>query len=384
MRNLKWLLIIIVLASCSRGNKIQVRGTLENGIGMIYLDRQELRGIVKVDSAKLKSKGSFVLSDRIELPTFYNLHLGDQNIIPLLVSPGESLELNINPEAFTNDYELTGSPESLLLKDLNMRIARTNKGLDSIQAILARNPEISDDSLAGLQQASIDIIKSQRRHSIKFVLDHMNSLAAIYALYQRFNTNDFVLNSNRDIQLLKITAASLDTIYPESEFVVSLKRDALKMETSLKTRKIRNLMKSATSTLPEIRLPDPRGDSISLSSLQGNVILLSFWASWNEESVGLNQDLKRLYNKYHGIGLEIYQVSFDNQLKEWMKAIQYDELPWINVSELSYPESRVAALYNVTEIPAIFLIDRSGEIVGKNFQELQLDRKISELIHQNQ
>jgi len=384
MRNLKWLLIIIVLASCSRGNKIQVRGTLENGTGMIYLDRQELRGIVQVDSAKLKSKGSFVLSDRIELPAFYNLHLGDQNIIPLLVSPGESLELNINPEAFTNDYELTGSPESLLLKDLNMRIARTNKGLDSLQSILAQNPEISDESLAGLQQASIEIIQSQRRHSIKFVLDHMNSLAAIYALYQRLNNNDFVLNTNRDIQLLKITAASLDTIYPESEFVVSLKRDALKMENTLKNRKIRNLMETATSTLPEIRLPDPRGDSISLSSLQGNVILLSFWASWNEESVGLNQDLKRLYNKYHGIGLEIYQVSFDNQLKEWMKAIQYDELPWINVSELSYPESRVAALYNVTEIPAIFLIDRSGEIVGKNIQELQLDRKISELIHQNQ
>ncbi len=384
MKNFIWIFIIIVLASCSRGNKIEVRGSIENGTGMIFLDIQGLRGIVSADSVKLKKNGSFVLSDRIELPTFYNLHLGDQKIIPLLVSPGESVELNTNSENFLNDYELSGSPESLLLRDLNMRISRTNKGLDSLQFILEKNPEINDEALAGLQEASTKIITSQHRYSIKFVLDHMTSLTSIYALYQRLNNNDFVLNSNRDIQLLKITAASLDTIYPESEFVISLKRDALNMENSFNNQKIKTILATASSTLPEISLPDPYGDTITLSSLKGNVILLSFWASWNEASVELNQDLKRLYNKYHSRGLEVYQVSFDMQLKAWMEAIQFDELPWYNVSELSYPESTVAAFYNVTEIPAFFLIDRSGEIVGKNIQELELDRKISELINQNQ
>lgn len=156
------------------------------------------------------------------------------------------------------------------------------------------------------------------------------------------------------------------------------------MENSFNNQKIKTILATASSTLPEISLPDPYGDTITLSSLKGNVILLSFWASWNEASVELNQDLKRLYNKYHSRGLEVYQVSFDMQLKAWMEAIQFDELPWYNVSELSYPESTVAAFYNVTEIPAFFLIDRSGEIVGKNIQELELDRKISELMNQNQ
>ena len=69
------------------------------------------------------------------------------------------------------------------------------------------DPEISNETLTGLQQASVDIIQSQRRFSIQFVLEHMTSLTAIYALYQRLNNNEFVLNSNRDIQLLKITSA---------------------------------------------------------------------------------------------------------------------------------------------------------------------------------
>ena len=140
-------------------------------------------------------------------------------------------------------------------------------------------------------------------------------------------------------------------------------------------------MESVPSALPDIRLPDPYGDTIALSSLNGKVVLLSFWASWNEQSVAINHDLKSLYAKYHRNGLEIYQVSFDSELKDWVDAIQYDELPWINVSELSYPESGVAARYNVTELPAIFLIDRQGEIMGKDYDRVALERKISQLIN---
>jgi peroxiredoxin len=211
----------------------------------------------------------------------------------------------------------------------------------------------------------------------------MHSLASIYALYQRLNTGEFVLSSNRDIQLLKITAARLDTIYPESEFVVSLKRDAVNMENAYKNQRLKSMLQAVPNSLPEISLPDPYGDTIKLSSLHGKVIILSFWASWNEASVELNQEFKSLYGKYHDRGLEIYQVSFDNQLSNWMQSIQYDELPWINVSELSYPESEVAASYNVTDIPAFFLIDKNGEILGKNYERVALDRKISDLINQN-
>ena len=111
--------------------------------------------------------------------------------------------------------------------------------------------------------------------------------------------------------------------------------------------------------------------------------MLSFWASWNEGSVNLNQEIKRLYEKYHDSGLEVYQVSFDSELSDWMRGIAFDELPWIHVSELSYPKSAVAMTYNVSELPAYFLIDRQGKIVGKNIDYILLDRQIAALINQN-
>jgi peroxiredoxin len=207
-------------------------------------------------------------------------------------------------------------------------------------------------------------------------------MASIYALYQKIDANNFVLNDNRDIQLVKITSQSLDTIWPDSEHVKALKMDAANLEENLLSQRLQQAIASAESSLPEIRLPDPNGDTIALTSFRGKVILLSFWASWDQASVSHNIPLRGIYDRYHSRGLEIYQVSFDNDREAWVKAIQYDELPWINVSELSYPESSVAAIYNLEELPVVFLIDRKGQIVGKNFNRIDLDRNIQRLLNE--
>jgi peroxiredoxin len=350
---------------------------------MIYLDRQGLTEVINADSARLKFRGRFTLKDRILIPTFYNLHMGDQRIIPLLVQPGESVTIHSQMTRFSSDYEVIGSAQSILLQNLNRKLARTNKSLDSLRSIIDENPGLTEERLSGIQAAYDTVILSQRRYSIEFVLENINSMAAIYALYQRLGNGAFILNENRDIQLLKITSAELVKIYPESEYVQSLKRDAANMENAYLGQTMKTIVDAAPASFPEIRLPDPGGDTIALSALHGKVILLSFWASWDRASVALNQDFKRLWEKYHKRGLEIYQVSFDNEKDVWTKAIRFDELPWIHVSELSYPESYVASLYNVTEIPAWFLLDRSGEFLGKNIDLVELDRKIAQLVNQN-
>ncbi len=351
---------------------------------MIYLDEQGVSEIRIADSSKLGRQGDFRLQDRIGVPTFYNLHLGGLSTIPLLLHPGETVEIRTSLDGFARDYQLSGSQASLYLQDLDRRLAQTRKSLDSLAAVFEGAPDADREKIQAFLAARQEIIRSQRRFTISFILEHMNSMASIYALYQKLDDENYILNTNRDIQLFKITGMALDTLYPESEYVRSLKQDAANLEKGLVARNWQNVMKILPTTFPDIRLPDPRGDTVSLSSLNGNVVLLSFWASWNEESVVLNQYFKQLYRDYHNRGFEIYQISFDNDRNRWAAAIQYDELPWINVSELSYPESTVAGLYNVTELPTFFLLDRDGTIDGKNYDRIALERKIAELVHQNQ
>jgi peroxiredoxin len=384
MRKIYWLLLTIGILACSRGEPVRISGKITNAEGMrIYLDEQGLSSIREVDSAKVRHDGSFTLKDRIECPTFYNLHFGDENIVPLLLAPGDRAEIQASYIDFRTDYEISGSDESVYLMDLTRRMAITQKSIDSLSRITEEYPDAPDALLEGISRAYQEIIEKQRRYSIRFILEHRNSMASIYALYQKLDENNYLLNQNRDIQLLKVTAMVLDTIYPESEYVQSLKKDAANLEQELQSSRWKRVIESTPAALPEVNLPDPYGDSIALSSLSGQVILLSFWASWNEESVLHNQDYKRLYDRYHDRGFEIYQVSFDKKLRNWKSAIDFDELPWINVSELSYPESSVARKYNVTELPTNFLINRQGEIVGKNYNRVELDRKIAELILQN-
>jgi len=349
---------------------------------MIYLDEQGIGEIRQIDSVSVKKDGSFKLKDRIEHPTFYNLHTGNQQIIPLLLTPGTSAEISADMQNFVNGYEIEGSAESSYLLEMNRKLAKTKRRIDSIQKVLQKNPDAGEEFNQELSISYNEIIEAQRRYSIQFILEHMSSMASIYALYQKIDENNFVLSENRDIQLVKITSQSLDTIWPGSEHVQALKMDAANLEENLYNQRWREVVETAENSFPDIRLPDPNGDTIALSSLRGKVILLSFWASWDQASVSHNLPLKAIYNTYHSRGLELYQVSFDSTRQEWVNAIEFDELPWVNVSELSYPESKVAPIYNLEELPVVFLIDRKGQIVGKNFNRIDLDRNIQRLLNQ--
>ena len=74
---------------------------------------------------------------------------------------------------------------------------------------------------------------------------------------------------------------------------------------------------------PEIRLPTTRGDTISLSSQKGKMVLIDFWGTWCAPCVEEQADLARLYKKFKkanpvkGRGFEIYGVSLDAKKPNW-------------------------------------------------------------------
>lgn len=125
---------------------------------------------------------------------------------------------------------------------------------------------------------------------------------------------------------------------------------------------------------PEIKLPTPAGDSISLSSLRGKAVLIDFWASWCGPCRKENPNVVKAYNEFKdkeytiGKGFTIYGVSIDRDYNSWIKGIETDGLNWTNVSDLKYWNSPFIALYDVKGIPSNFLIDKNGVIVAKNLR----------------
>jgi len=116
----------------------------------------------------------------------------------------------------------------------------------------------------------------------------------------------------------------------------------------------------------EIGQPAPRyaattlaGDSASLSSLAGKVVLLNVWATWCHPCRDEIPYLQSLYEKHRGEGLEIIGVSVDTrgqeaEIREFATQFRMTYPIWRD------PDERVQSIFLALGVPASYLIDRTG------------------------
>ena len=130
----------------------------------------------------------------------------------------------------------------------------------------------------------------------------------------------------------------------------------------------------------EIRLPSVKGDTITLSSLKGKVVLLDFWASWCGPCRMANKKFVKLYDKYKGQGFEIYSVSVDDNRKDWEKAIQKDGITWLQVIDPKNWGAQSAVNWGISVLPTTFLINKKGDVVAIDPNQKQLEGSVKKLL----
>jgi len=376
-------LLSLALAACKDKNQYHIEGNFDQlSDSIIYLKQMELSNTTLIDSSRIDKGGAFSFKGETPYPRFYQLALSNNSFMTMLIQPGEDVQLHIKGTDLTNCY-IKGSPGTKKVHKLNTRLRRTKQQLDSLKNLynIADANDAGPERLEEINQAYRQVLNQQRDSSIAFILDNMGSLASIVALYQKVDDQNFVLYKNQDLQYIKLVADSLENKYPESKHVKSLLADKERLMRKYKhlelNSRLAEMKDKMTDQLPDISLPTMTGDTISFSDLNSKMILLSFWASWKDISVERNLKLKKLYRKYHDKGFEIYQVSLDQTRDKWKYAVNFDELPWINVYQPGGFSSPAANKYNVNRVPTDFLIRNKKEVVAKNPGISQLDRKLS-------
>jgi peroxiredoxin len=150
---------------------------------------------------------------------------------------------------------------------------------------------------------------------------------------------------------------------------------------NLKTRVEKMKAVAIGQKAPDFSLNDPEGNPVSLYSKVGSKLLLvDFWAAWCGPCRQENPNVVKIFNEFNKKGFDVFGVSLDRTKDDWVKAIANDKLAWTHVSDLQYWNSAAAQMYGVSAIPANFLLDENGVIIGRNLRGEALYNKVKEVL----
>jgi peroxiredoxin len=337
---------------------VSIKGTIIGGENKpIFLQFVKANSMEPLQTSTVDDKGNFQFFFSPEKTAFYRVGLHDQDGLFLIVSPGEDIVIKAKSGELFKSYQVTGSVESMNLKKLN----RISSKRDSLNIVLQTAQTNRDQALFESAFTEYEQVQAGVDGQVKaFIDNNPTSFASLAALQS--------LNPDVDFAYFQKVITNLDGKANGNEIY-----DLLKQQVS-------QLSALAPGTMaPEINLPQPNGDMLSLSSFRGKYVLIDFWASWCGPCRRENPNVKKVYDKYHSKGFEILGVALDKTQAAWVTAIEQDQLNWKHVSDLKYWQSSVVPAYQVQAIPLTFLIDKEGKIIAKNLRGQALEDKLEEI-----
>ena len=372
-------LAALTITACSSGPEFEVNGDISGADGkMLYLEASGLEGIVPLDSVKLKGEGTFKFKQpRPESPEFYRLRV-DNKVINFSVDSIETLQINAPYVDFSTAYTVEGSENSSKIKELTLKQINLQKNVDEQLNALRANKlghDTFEENLATLLKNYKEDVK------VNYIFAAPNTAAAYFALFQKLN--DYLifdpLNNKDDVKCFAAVATSLNNTYPDavrSKNLYNIVINGMKNTRQPQSKSLEIPQDKIIETgIIDIALRDVKGNTRKLTDLKGKVVLLDFSVFQSPAGAPHNMMLRELYNKYAKDWLEIYQVSLDADEHYWKTAA--GNLPWVCVRDGNGVYSTNVAVYNVRQVPSIFLINRNNELKlrGEDIKDLEASVK---------
>ena len=130
--------------------------------------------------------------------------------------------------------------------------------------------------------------------------------------------------------------------------------------------KINSMVKfKSGDQVPSVKMPSQTGHYIPLNSLDGQLNVVVFWASWCSHCMREIPKLKSLYDEMQG-KLGVYPVSRDTSKTDWVQTINSEGLKWLNVNDLKGWDSETVQQFGVTSTPTLILLDERLRWIGRS------------------
>jgi thiol-disulfide isomerase/thioredoxin len=149
-------------------------------------------------------------------------------------------------------------------------------------------------------------------------------------------------------------------------------------------KKLANLENKQVNNLaPDFTLLKKDKTRFTLSATRGAFTMIDFWASWCVPCRKGIPNWKKVYAKYHQKGFNIISVSDDRNWDNWIRALDKEKMPWLQVVDEYHSKSsagRVGELYGVRFLPFFVLLDKEGKVILASGDEGVMTKKIEEVL----
>ncbi len=367
------LLPFTAIAQTPQSFVINSKMTALNSPSRAYLIYQ-LGANRQIDSAEINN-GSFVFKGNIIYPVSAFLVIDHKGVgLTRLDSTADALnffidkgEITVNGKDSIAKAKIIGSPINDDNKKLLAQLAPVFNEAKKINAEETAAPPAQQNTaeFQNTMQAKHKEIASAQKAVLKmFIIANPDSYISLLALSS-------VGGPSPD-------PAELESLYD------SLSPRLKDMETAKVLKNSINALKinAVGAMAPDFTQTDVNGTPVKLSSFRGKYVLIDFWASWCGPCRQENPNVVKAYKKYKDKNFTIIGVSLDRaeSKSNWIDAIKSDGLNWTQVSDLKFWNNEVAVLYSIRSIPANFLIDPNGKIIGKDLRGNDLENKLEDVL----
>ena len=133
------------------------------------------------------------------------------------------------------------------------------------------------------------------------------------------------------------------------------------------------------SVVANYNVRDSEGENVSTADYRDTYLLITFWASWDEESRERQRELIAVKEKYAEHNFDILSISLDTNREKWLQAIHEDSTTWRQACDFDGWSTGIVERMQIEQLPANVLLNPSRRIQAIDLYGEALDKKIDEL-----